>query len=65
MGIISASTQKGYPAHRMQETRMVAAGHDLRRRENAGIACWSKLEITPPSISCYSPYGTAHDLSVS
>src|SRR5205823_11952724 len=31
---------------------------DLRRRTNAGIACWTKLEITPPSISNHSRYGT-------
>jgi hypothetical protein len=24
----------------------------------AGIACWTKLEITPPSISNHSRYGT-------
>src|SRR3989442_14594416 len=32
---------------------------DLRRRTNAGIACWTKLEITPPSISNHSRYGTS------
>jgi hypothetical protein len=32
---------------------------DLRRRFNAGIACWTKLEITPPSFSNHSRYGTA------
>ncbi|MGP0093898.1 MAG: autotransporter outer membrane beta-barrel domain-containing protein, partial [Xanthobacteraceae bacterium] len=31
---------------------------DLRRRCNAGIACWTKLEITPPSLSNHSRYGT-------
>jgi hypothetical protein len=31
---------------------------DLRRRLNAGIACWTKLEITPPSISNHPRYGT-------
>ena len=31
---------------------------DLRRRSNAGIACWTKLEITPPSFSNHSRYGT-------
>jgi len=31
---------------------------DLRRRSNAGIAWWTKLEITPPSFSNHSRYGT-------
>jgi RNA-directed DNA polymerase len=31
---------------------------DLRRHLSAGIACWTKLEITPPSISNHSRYGT-------
>jgi len=31
---------------------------DLRRRFNAGIACWTKLEITPLSFSNHSRYGT-------
>ncbi len=43
---------------------VVVVGADLlvqalgRRRTNAGIACWTKLEITPPSISNLSRYGT-------
>jgi hypothetical protein len=28
------------------------------RRVNAGIACLTKLEITPPSFSNHSRYGT-------
>jgi hypothetical protein len=35
---------------------------DLRRRPNAGIACWTKLEITPPSISNHSRYATFDEL---
>jgi hypothetical protein len=31
---------------------------DLHRRSNAGIACWIKLEITSPSFSNHSRYGT-------
>jgi ABC-type uncharacterized transport system substrate-binding protein len=31
---------------------------NLRRHESAGIACWTKLEITPPSNSHHSRYGT-------
>jgi hypothetical protein len=36
----------------------------FRRRFSAGIACWNKLEIAPPSFSNHSRYGTLEDVCV-
>src|SRR5271166_1987705 len=51
----------------------VGGANELRRldsrswchlRFNAGIACWNKLEITPPSFSNHFRYGTLEDVCV-
>src|SRR5712691_8544021 len=57
------SCRKGAPPSRFptaagKESCYCLSWRDLRRRSNAGIACWTKLEITPPSISYHSPYAT-------
>jgi hypothetical protein len=44
------SSRKGAP---MARYGVISAG-----AQNAGIACWIKLEITPPSLSNHSRYGT-------
>ena len=40
------------------------SSRDLRRRFSAGIACWNKPEIAPPSFSNHSRYGTLEDVCV-
>src|SRR5215211_5287258 len=51
---------------RLQQARrraIVRHGVISNWRPNAGIACWTKLEITPLSFSNHSRYGTSRGLS--
>jgi hypothetical protein len=41
---------------------MACHGVISARRVNAGIACFTKLEITPPSFSNHSRYSTTPSL---
>ena len=44
-------------------TRRVASFDHLVGAGNAGIACWTKLETTPPSFFNHSRYGTSRSFS--
>jgi hypothetical protein len=54
-GLVFERHHAGVPEIAPSEHRLLV---QLRRRSNAGIACWIKLEITPASFSNHSRYGT-------
>src|SRR6516162_6943300 len=47
-----------FPTAARQLSCYGSSWRNLRRHESAGIACWTKLEIMPPSNSNHSRYGT-------